>query len=204
MPKQEPQNTTDGVARKKANLHPNPHTLKRGGKKPRTILTIPELEFASWLAQGSSVADAARFAGIPFDSNTYTLARKPRIRAHMDKLIKEYGRQAQERVSNLREKMGTFVVGEWQHRTRTAVTHLDRGDQDIRNMLRDGMEAALLVQPKSGPVINANAAAGAANSFQPLYRPAKVQEVREVGRQAFQARVESEAAVIEGHGELGT
>jgi DegT/DnrJ/EryC1/StrS aminotransferase family len=144
--------------------HGNPRNrdtshLKRGGRKPRTILSIPELEFACWLAHGVSVADAARWASVTV-ANIYALARTPRVRAERDRLIKKYTEESEDRVMAMREKLGTFVLGEYQHRTRTAVTHLDRGDQDVRNLLRDGMEAVGLVQPKGTP-INVSAQAGA-------------------------------------------
>ncbi len=104
---------------------PNRNTsgLKRGGgTRIKTICTLPELEFAAWLAQGVTVANAAHWASLPAHTAIYALARTPRVRAERDRIIKQYQDEAADRVAAMREKLGTFVVGEYQHRTRTART----------------------------------------------------------------------------------
>jgi hypothetical protein len=74
--------------------------LKRGGKAPRMICSIPELEFANWLAHGASVAGAARWASVTV-ANIYALARTPRVRAEVARLIKKHRQEAEDRVTRV-------------------------------------------------------------------------------------------------------
>jgi hypothetical protein len=133
--------------------------LKTGGKEHD--LTIPELEFCCWRAQGASIVDAARFAGVK-TSAIYTLEHRPSIQAKIAELKKEFESDAIDRTKRMREDLATFVHGEYRHRMRTARTHSFHGDNAIAKMLETGFKASGFIEAaKTVNQANAGAAAGA-------------------------------------------
>lgn len=67
-----------------ANLRPNPHTLKKGGRKPLGVRGIKQIRFCARYAVSGSVPDAAIFAGL-HPSNAYELLHRPAIAEQIKK-----------------------------------------------------------------------------------------------------------------------
>jgi hypothetical protein len=138
---------------------PNPHTLKRGGPKPKE-LTLPELDFATELALGARIIDAARRSHLRH-SNPYKLYRDERIQNKIKELVAKHESDSYDRVKAYRDELGSFAVRESIHRVRSAkVTRIPAAV--LRDMIKDQLQAATLL-PVPGVVIsnNANATAGA-------------------------------------------
>jgi hypothetical protein len=133
--------------------------LKTGGKEHD--LTIPELEFCSWRAQGVSIVDAARFAGVR-SSAIYTLEHRPSIQGKIAKYRKDFEKDAVDRTKRIREDLAVFVHGEYKHRLRTATTHSFHGDNAIAKMLETGFKASGFIEAaKTVNQASAGASAGA-------------------------------------------
>jgi hypothetical protein len=173
------QGNPQNLVRKKHPTH-----LKRGDKQPKTALSIPELEYCSWRAQGAYIADACRYAGLPIHQG-YGIERRELVLKTIEEMKEKFKADVLQRtaaaatertevLNNLGQDLALFVHGEYRHRMSTMTTHEHRGDADVRNLLRDGMEAVGLVQPK-GTVINASAQA-AAMAGQPAVTALQVYE----------------------------
>jgi hypothetical protein len=137
--------------------------LKTGGTK-RDVLTIPELEYCAWRAQGASITDSGRWAGIS-DWNLYRLEHKDIVQAKIAEMKKEFEADVISQVQKRREKMHLFMDGELMHRVRTAQTHTYRGDDSIAKMLDIGQRAVGAIQPAKN-INQANSQSNAQNTNQ--------------------------------------
>lgn len=137
------------------NLRSHPEGLKRGGKKEQP-LTIAELEYCNFRAQGLSIADSGRYSDLP-NTTIYTVELRQPIRDMIDKMKSEYVQAIIDRTKRQTEELSTFVHGEFRHRMRTMVTHEVRGDADVVKALEVGFKAIGSIQPQQ--TIN-NATAG--------------------------------------------
>jgi hypothetical protein len=120
--------------------------LRKGGKKERE-LSIPELEYCAWRAQGVAQVDAAEFAGIA-KGNTYRLEQREITQQTIKEIKDEYRSGAIDRVAQMREEFTGFVFGQYRLRLRKMRTHHFRGDESIQRMIETGFKAAGLIQPQ--------------------------------------------------------
>ena len=140
-----------------ANLRPNPKYLKRGGKKPRASLTIPELEYCAWRAKGATIVDSARFARIPTPS-IYALERRDLVLKTIEEFKAKIKASALDRTQQMRDELAVITVGEICLTLRTMKTHKYRGDEAKVRLLTSNLQAIGLIKPAR---IEAKATAGA-------------------------------------------
>lgn len=171
MPERTPKQ--DPIHKGKANLRPQPQHLKRGGKLPRTSLTLPELEYCSWRAQGNSIIDSGRFSGM--SNGLYALDRRPLIQKTINELQDSLkaavldttvalGAARAAMTARIQEDLARFTHGEYITRMRRMKTHKFRGDDSIAKMMHTGLQAAGLIQSGTHVSAAAGAQAGATAS----------------------------------------
>jgi len=154
------------------------------GRKPKTALTIPQLEYCSWRAQGATMGDSARWAGIPL-GNMHKLEHRDLAQETIKEFQQDFKVDVVERTARLGEELALFVHGEFRSRLRKMKTHHFRGDESIARLLKTGFEACGSIQPAK-TVNQANAAAAASSSTQiyakrlylPDWRKEKIAELQ--------------------------
>lgn len=155
------------------------------GRKPKTALTIPELEYCSWRAQGATMGDSARWAGIPL-GNMYKVEHRDLVQTTIKEIQEQFKCDVVERTRRLGEELALFVHGEYRSRLRKMKTHHFRGDESIARLLKTGFEACGAIQPAKN-INQANAAASASSSTQiyakrlylPDWRKEKIAELQQ-------------------------
>jgi hypothetical protein len=118
--------------------------LKRGGQKERE-LSIPQLDYCAWRAQGVAQFDAAEFAGIA-KGNLYRLEQRQITQKTIEEFKEKYKSGAIDRVDDMRQEFTAFVFGQYRLRLRRMKTHHFRGDESIQRMIETGFKAAGLIQ----------------------------------------------------------
>jgi len=118
--------------------------LQRGRQKERE-LSIPEIEYCAWRAQGAAQWDAAEFAGIA-KGNLYRLEQRESTQKTIEEFKDKFKSGAIDRVEQMRQEFTAFVFGQYRLRLRKMKTHYFRGDESIQRMIETGFKAAGLIQ----------------------------------------------------------
>jgi hypothetical protein len=165
------------------------------GRKPKTALTIPELEYCAWRAQGATIGDSARWAGIRL-GNMHKLEHRDLTQATIKEFQEQFKIDVVERTARLGEELAVFVHGEYRSRLRKMKTHHFRGDESIARLLETGFKACGSIQPAKN-INQANAAAAATSSNQmyakrlylPDWRKEKIEQLQNDERRTSRVEV---------------
>jgi hypothetical protein len=165
------------------------------GRKPKTALTIRQLEYCAWRAQGAYMGDSARWAGIA-PGNMYELEHRDLTQATIKEFQEQFKVDVVERTKRLGEDLAVFVHGEYRSRLRKMKTHHFRGDESIARLLKTGFEACGAIQPAKN-INQANAAAAASSSTQiyakrlylPDWRREKIEQLQNDERRTSGVKV---------------
>lgn len=164
---------------------PGPHKrntsgLKKGGRKPREIITQPELDLLNYILDGATKADAARWAGFPGSNpsqHAQNALRKPIVQATLVELQELRKKESIERTGQLRDERRLFAHHHSLHLARKMKTHKFRGDADIVKHAENLLKSVGEIQPNSvSASANASAKSASATVAVDIYKPAWLRE----------------------------
>lgn len=165
------------------------------GRRPKTALTIRELEYCAWRAQGAYMGDSARWAGIR-PGSMHKLEHRDLTQKTIQEFQDKFKVDVVERTARLGEELAVFVHGEYRSRLSKMQTHYFRGDESIARLLKTGFEACGAIKPARN-INQANAAAAASSTNQiyakrlylPDWRKEKIAELQDDERRTSGVQV---------------